>query len=860
MPKYSPMMEQYFQIKNEHKNSLLFFRLGDFYEMFFDDALTASKELDLTLTGRDCGQEERAPMCGVPYHAADVYIARLVEKGYKVAICEQVEDPKLTKTIVKREVIRIITPGTVIDTNMLDEEKNNYIMCIYIDKAGYGLAFADVSTGEFITTSITGQEESKVIDEAAKYNPAEIIVNNGTYRQSAFRVKPAAYPAWAFNYTGAYKKLCDHFKVQTLAGFGLDGNNMCICACGALLEYISETQKNSLAHIRRVKYYNREQFMVLDASSRRNLELTETMRDKNKKGSLLGVLDKTKTPMGARLLRKWLEQPLVDVAGINKRLDAVGEFKEDALFREELKELLNTVRDVERIMSKLIYGTAGGRDLINLANSIRYFPNMKTLLSHCNAPLHKEMLYAFDALEDIYSLIHRAIKEEPPVGINEGGFIKEGYDTELDELRGIKEKGHTWLLDMEAREREETGVKNLKIKYNKIFGYCIELTNSNKSAAPERYQRRQTLSNCERYTTTELKEIENAILNADDKIVRLEQVLFQQIREKLSQQTERIQLTASVVATIDVLQALAEVADKGRYVKPEVDNSGVIDIREGRHPVIEAALQGAFVPNDTYLDIDTKRMSIITGPNMAGKSTYMRQTALIVFMAQIGSYIPADSARIGVVDRIFTRVGASDDLATGQSTFMVEMSEVANIINNATKSSLIILDEIGRGTSTFDGLSIAWSVLEYIADTNKIGAKTLFATHYHELTELEGKIAGVVNYCVTVREVGDDIIFLRKIAPGGTDRSYGIHVAQLAGIPVEIISRSKQILQALNSTERAGAGRAEGNEDVIYYEAPKRDRNKHRFIISELQNIDVDALTPREALKKLCDLQDKAKE
>ena len=860
MVKYSPMMQQYMEIKSEYKHCLLMFRLGDFYELFFDDAKTASRELELTLTGRECGLEQRAPMCGVPYHAVDSYIARLVEKGYKVAVCEQVEDPKLTKTIVKREVTRVITPGTLIDTNVLEEGKNNYLMCLYVAKNGYGLAFADVSTGEFVTTSLSVDEESKIIDEMAKYNPAEIITNSDSVSQKAFRVKPALYPVWAFNEANAYKALCEHLKAHDLTGFGLEKKSLSICACGALMEYIRDTQKNSLAHIRNIRCYNRDQYMVLDISSRRNLELTETMMEKSKKGSLLGVLDKTKTPMGARLIRKWLEQPLIDIEQIQKRLDAVGELTQDPLFREELKELLNTVRDIERIMSKIIYKAAGGRDLIYLANSIRYFPDIKNMLGHCGSSLHKEMTAAFDTLEDVYLLVSSAIVEEPPVSIREGGFIRDGYDSELDKLRQVKSQGHNWLLEMEAREREATGIKNLKIKYNKVFGYCIEITNGNKHLAPERYLRRQTLSNCERYMTPELKEIEEAILGADEKIAELEIKLFEEIRSGLEAQMERIQLTSAVIAAVDVIQSLAEVADKNGYVKPEVNDNGRIDIKNGRHPVVEQALYSSFVPNDTELNLEDKRLSIITGPNMAGKSTYMRQSALIVLMAQIGSFIPAESGSIGIVDRIFTRVGASDDLATGRSTFMVEMSEVANILNNATDKSMIILDEIGRGTSTFDGLSIAWSVLEYIADPGKIGAKTLFATHYHELTELEGKIDGVVNYRITVQEEGDDIVFLRKIVRGGADKSYGIHVARLAGLPDEIINRSKQILDLLNETEYAKADKEAAREAGIIYETPRRDRNKHKYLISELQNLNPAVLTPREALNKLHYLHSRSRE
>ncbi|MDR2903015.1 MAG: DNA mismatch repair protein MutS, partial [Clostridiales bacterium] len=779
----TPMMEQYFQVKNEYQHCLVFFRLGDFYELFFDDALTASKELDIVLTGRDCGQAERAPMCGVPYHSAEGYIARLVEKGYKVAICEQLEDPKTTKTIVKRDVVRVITPGTVLDANMLDIGKNNYICSLYEDKDGFGLAFADVTTGDFFCVPVKKKDEMKLVDEIAKYAPAEIIANSNfsgkPALESLLKLKISLYEAWAYDKNAAEIKLLNHFRVLNLHGFGLENEKQCICAAGALLQYLYETQKNSLAHIHTIKKYTREHYMIIDASSRRNLELTETMREKSKKGSLLWVLDKTKTPMGARLLRQWIEQPLTDSGKINARLDAVGEFLGDPLFREELKELLNTVHDIERIMGRIIYASANGRDFVMLKNSLRHLPDIKNMLGNLKTERNLSLHNDLDVLADLYALIECAFVEEPPFSIREGGFISDGFDADLDRYREAKNKGTAWLLDMETKEKEATGIKNLKIRYNKVFGYYIEVTNSYKDQVPDRYVRRQTLSNCERYATEGLKEIEEAILGADEKITDLEYNLFMQIRSRVSEQIVRIQNTARVVAETDAFVSLAEAADANAYVKPSVGDHGIIDIKAGRHPVVEKMSgAAAFIANDTYLDENDDRLAIITGPNMAGKSTYMRQTALIVLMAQIGSFVPAASAEIGVTDRIFTRVGASDDLATGQSTFMVEMSEVANILNSATKHSLLILDEIGRGTSTFDGLSIAWSVLEYIADENILGAKTLFATHYHELTELEGKVPGTKNYCVTVKEQGDDIIFLRKIVRGGADHSYGIEVAR----------------------------------------------------------------------------------
>ncbi len=862
MSKLTPMMEQYFDIKKDYKHCLLFYRLGDFYELFYDDAITASKELDITLTGRDCGQKDRAPMCGVPYHSVDGYIAQLVEKGYKVAICEQVEDASQTKKIVNRKVVRVVTAGTVLDSNMLDEGKNNYLVCIYENKSEFGLSYADITTGEFYTTQFSATDEKRILDEIARLNPKEIIIND-CFRQKdfiekAFNIKPTVYYAWFFEYKYAYKKICEHFGVLNLKGLGLEDDINSVCASGALLEYLLETQKNSLNHIFSIKKYSQNKYLLLDASSRRNLELTETLRDKSKKGSLLWVLDKTKTPMGARLLRKWIQEPLVHENDINKRLDAVEEFKDDVLIREELKEFLNTIYDFERLLSKIAYKTANGRDILNLKKSFQYFPNIKFILGGFKKTLNTELFNTFDELTDIYELIDEAICEEPPFSVREGGIFKTGYNETLDKYHQAKNEGSNWLLELEAKEKEETGIKNLKIRYNKVFGYYIEVTNSYKHLAPERYIRRQTLANCERYTIAELKEIEDAIVGADEKIAELEYKLFMEIIEKITSELERIQFASYVIATIDVLQSLAEVADKNNYVKPIINNKGFINIVDGRHPVVEKLADETFVPNDTCLDLDENRLSIITGPNMAGKSTFMRQTAIIVLMAQIGSFIPAESGEISIVDKIFTRVGASDDLAMGQSTFMVEMSEVANILNNATANSLIILDEIGRGTSTFDGLSIAWSVLEYIAA--KIGAKTLFATHYHELTELEGKITGVKNYCVSVKERGDDIIFLRKIIRGGSDNSYGIHVAKLAGVPYIVLERAREILQALDDADIAKGTKDSSNEVVYYSKKKSFDCSKYKLIINEIAEMDVDTLTPRDALKKLYDLQNITKD
>ena len=861
MGKLTPMMEQYMKIKENYKYCLLFYRLGDFYELFFDDAVIASKELDITLTGKDCGMEERAPMCGVPFHSAEGYIAKLIEKGYKVAICEQTEDPKKAKGIVKREVIRIVTPGTVLDTNVLDESKNNYIMCIFKNIDGYGVASCDVSTGEFQVTAVSEKEENKVIDEIAKFMPSEIIcsksVDIGERINNIFDIKLNVYNDWAFDYQNANICLCNHFKTLNLAGFGLDDSRVCVCAAGALMEYLKETQKNDLSHISAIKKYASNKYMVLDISSRRNLELTQTIRDKSKKGSLLWVLDKTKTAMGARLMRKWLEQPLIDRDEINKRLDAVEDLYEDAFGREDIKELLNTVYDIERIMSKVVYATANARDLSALKNSFKYLPDIKNSLKNYKSDYIKEIYSEFDCLEDIYKLIDESIAEEPPFSVREGGIIKEGYNEEVDKLRNAKNEGASWLTALEAKEKEETGIPKLRIRYNKVFGYYIEVTNSYKDKVPERYIRKQTLTNAERYITPELKEIEDTILGADEKAVALEYDIFSDIRSRVAKKIERIQKTAYNISVIDVLRAFGEAADKNNYVRPDVTNRSEIDIVGGRHPVVELVSSEPFIPNDTYLDRN-ESIAIITGPNMAGKSTYMRQTALIVLMAQAGSFVPAESAEIGITDRIFTRVGASDDLATGQSTFMVEMVEVANILNNATNNSLLILDEIGRGTSTFDGLSIAWAVLEYIA--NRIGARTLFATHYHELTELEDKVRGVKNYCVSVKEQGEDIIFLRKIVEGSTDRSYGVHVAKLAGVPESVVNRANSILKLLGRNDKAADIDIDEEIDFKYDVEPiKRKAMVLMEISNEFENMDINNITPIEAMKKLYDIKEKLK-
>lgn len=874
MAKYTPMMEQYLKIKEEYKHCLLFFRLGDFYELFFDDAVIAARELEITLTGKDCGQAERAPMCGVPYHSADGYIAKLVEKGYKVAICEQMEDPKKCKTLVKREVIRVVTPGTVLDSSILDEGRNNYIMSLYSDKKGFALSIADVSTGEFLATEFKPDEGGRIIDEIARFNPAEIIaseeniVTDNIY--NVFGIKAAVYDKWAFDYENAFDGLCDHFKTFNLNGFGFKGNEISIRSSGALLAYLTETQKNNLSHISSIKKYSLEKYMVLDLSSRRNLELTQTIRENGKKGSLLWVLDRTKTAMGARLMRKWLEQPLIDIKEIHKRLDSVEVFKAEVFTREELKEVLNTVYDIERLMSKVVYATANARDLINLKNSFENLPYIKQLLPSFKSDMINEIYSGFDTLEDIYELLKKAVADEPPFTLREGGIIKDGYNDEIDKLRRAKNEGSLWLTELEARERELTGIKNLKVRFNKVFGYYIEVSRSNLSLVPDRYIRKQTLTNGERFITEELKKIEDTILGADEKAVELEYKLFTEIRSAVADEVSRIQKTAVDISVIDVLNSFGEAADKEGYVKPVVNNKGKIEITDGRHPVVEKMSKQSFIPNDTHLDTGENRLAIITGPNMAGKSTYMRQTALLVLMAQAGSFVPAAKAEIGICDRIFTRVGASDDLATGQSTFMVEMSEVANILNNATSKSLLILDEIGRGTSTFDGLSIAWAVLEQIADKNKIGARTLFATHYHELTELEDKVDGVKNYCISVKEQGDDVIFLRKIIRGGADKSYGIHVAKLAGVPEEVIDRAEYILSALVSSDDYGESpgrrlireKKDKEDDGDFYYTQKRSPRIDLFVteFEEIfDDINTDKLSPIEAWQLVNEMKDKFK-
>ena len=870
MAEYSPMMQHYLKTKEEYKDCILFYRLGDFYEMFFDDAILASRELELTLTGKECGQEERAPMCGVPFHAAETYIARLIGKGYKVAICEQMEDPKLAKGIVKREVIRVVTPGTVIESNLLDEKKNNYIMAIYKNGIYFGISICDVSTGDFKATQIKETNNfSMALDEISRYSPAEIVVNELMYAtteeiakiRERFQIYISKQEEEKFSNNS--EELLNKYNIVNEDGNEIKDINdktLCICAINGLLTYILETQKTSLDHINKITLYNNTKYMCLDINARRNLELTEKLRDKSKKGTLLWVLDKTSTSMGGRRLRRWLNDPLLDVERINKRLNAVKELKEKLILRGDITDLLKKVYDIERLVGKISYGNANGRDLISLKNSIKQLPELKRIMVSADSTLLKELYEELDTLEDIYTIIDNAIVEEPPISVKEGGLIKKGYDEEIDKLKIATTDGKNWLIQLEADEREKTGIKGLKVGFNKVFGYYIEVTKSNISLVPDRYIRKQTLTNGERYVTEELKKLENELLGAEEKVINLEYNAFCDIREKIEKQIIRIQKTADIISTLDVLNSFATVAEDMNYCMPIVDNSGIIDIKGGRHPVIEKILpSGAFVDNDTYLDKEDNRFSIITGPNMAGKSTYMRQVALISLMAQCGSFVPATYARLGVVDKIFTRIGASDDLSMGQSTFMVEMMEVATILKEATPNSLVILDEIGRGTSTYDGLSIAWAVAEYMSDKEKCGAKTLFATHYHELIGLEEKIQGVKNYSIAVKERGEDIIFLRKIVSGGTDESYGVHVATLAGVPQVVTKRSNEILKTLERKSILGNQKEEKENKKVA--AGQLDMYNYKLaeIAHELDKVDLNNLTPIDALNTLVKIKEKMK-
>ena len=871
----SPMMKEYLKTKEEYKDCILFYRLGDFYEMFFDDALTVTKELEITLTGKDCGLEERAPMCGVPFHAAETYINRLIEKGHKVAICEQVEDPKTAKGLVKRAVIRVVTPGTTLDAASLDESKNNYLMSIAAVGDRFGCAIADITTGDCFLTEV--DKPQKLLDEINKFTPAEIICNDAFFLSGVdtddlkdrLGISIFSLESWYFDDDLCRRTLKEHFHVADLEGLGIGDYDNGILASGALFLYLKETQKSALSHMATIHPYMAEKYMLIDSSSRRNLELVETMREKQKKGSLLWVLDKTKTAMGARTLRAMVEQPLIDTEEIEQRLTAIEELNEKAMLRDEIREYLNPVYDMERLISRISYKSANPRDLVAFAASLEMLPYIKQTLGEFDSSLLKQLNEDMDALSDLCSLIKNAIVDEPPIAQKDGGIIREGFNEDVDKFRRSRTDGKKWLSELEARERERTGIKSLKIKYNRVFGYSLEVTNTFRDQVPDNYVRKQTLSNAERYITQELKELEDLILGAEDKLYALEYELFCQVRDQAGAEVVRIQKTAKAVAYLDVFASLALVAQRNHYVRPKINEGGVIDIKNGRHPVVEKMIENdMFIANDTYLNNQKKRVSIITGPNMAGKSTYMRQSALIVLMAQIGSFVPAEKANIGIVDRIFTRVGASDDLASGQSTFMVEMTEVANILRNATSKSLLILDEIGRGTSTFDGLSIAWAVIEHISNTKLCGAKTLFATHYHELTELEGKIPGVNNYCIAVKEKGDDIVFLRKIVKGGADKSYGIQVAKLAGVPDSVIARAKELVEELSDADITAAVKdlaaPKKKEKIVYDQVDMAqmslfDTVQDNDIVEEIRGLDLSNITPMEAMNILFNLQNKIK-
>ena len=862
MANVTPMMQQYLDIKERYPGMILFFRLGDFYEMFFDDAITVSRELELTLTGKDCGLQERAPMCGVPYHAAETYINRLIGLGHKVAICEQLEDPALCKGLVKRDVIRIVTPGTVVEQSMLSERRNSYILALCADGKRAGVAFADVSTGEFFTYE---SDASRLADELARIAPREIIADEGAMALAdslGAQVPVSPYAQGAFRLSSAKEALLHHFHVASLDVFGLRDMKMAARAAGALMRYLGDTQKNALEHIATLRLYRREQYMALDRTARRNLELTESLRGE-RKGSLLALLDKTATSMGGRTLRAWIEQPLCVRDDIERRLDAVAELKDDPMMAQSLFEELRGVYDVERLLSRVSYRSINARDCLALGASLSRIPQVRALIEESSSAMLRELLEQLDPVEDVRDLLLCAINPDAPLLISEGNIIREGYNEELDRLRRASKEGVQWVAELEAKEREETGIKNLRIRYNKVFGYYIEVTKSNYAQVPYRYTRKQTLANSERYVTPELHELEEQILGAQERALRLEQQLFAAIRDRLSEHIGRLQATAQALKTLDALLSLALAAVEYGYARPEITDDGAIDIEDGRHPVVEQNMEGGqFVPNDTHMDADANRMLIITGPNMAGKSTYMRQVALITLMAHMGSFVPARAARIALTDRIFTRVGASDDLASGQSTFMVEMSELAHILMNATARSLIVLDEIGRGTSTFDGLSIAWAVVEYMADKKILGAKTLFATHYHELSELEGHMPGVVNFRIAVKEHGEDVIFLRKIVPGGADKSFGIHVARLAGIPRPVLLRAHEILARLETRDKnqlsigqniIGEKPQEGPAQMTLFDSGAMD------IVEELKAIDVMALTPIEAMNLIFKLREEAR-
>jgi len=877
MGELTPMMQHYIDTKNEYKDCIIFYRLGDFYEMFYEDAKVVSRELEIALTAKACGLEEKAPMCGVPYHSAEGYLTKLVKKGYKVAICEQVEDPKEAKGMVKREVVRIVTPGTNIDSNSLDETKNNYIMSIVNMDNQFGLSACDVTTGDFFVTEV--DEKRSLIDEINKFSPSELVCNEAFLLcndeieniKYNFNTSVSALNNHYYEEHSSTEVLKEHFKVENIGALGLKDFEVGSVSAGGLLSYLIETQKSSLKQLNSIKTYVCGNYMLLDASTRRNLELTETLRDKEKKGSLLWVLDKTRTAMGARTLRQMVEQPLVNPRDINNRLDVIEELCNDVYNREEIREYLGAVYDLERLITRVSYETANPRDLIALKNTIGTIPHIKSLIKDYKSELFVTMNKEIDELRDIYTLIDETIDEdEPPISIKDGGIIKSGYNKDVDRFRVAKTEGKQWIASLQEKEREKTGIKNLKIKNNNVFGYFIDVTNSYLDMVPDYYIRKQTLTNSERFFTTELKDMENTIINSHDKLVSLEHEIYKNVINTINNNIVRIQNSAKILAYIDVFTSLSHISEKNHYVRPNLNSKGIIEIKAGRHPVVEKMMKDSiFVDNDTYLDLKNNRVSIITGPNMAGKSTYMRQVALITLMAQIGCFVPADYASISIVDRIFTRVGASDDLASGQSTFMVEMNEVANILRNATSSSLLILDEIGRGTSTFDGLSIAWAVVEHIANPKLIGAKTLFATHYHELTELEGKINGVNNYCIAVKENGDDIVFIRKIVPGGADKSYGIQVAKLAGVPESVINRAKEIINELiendiadiakSITVKTKAPKAQKLDDVDMSQMSLFDTIKDEDIIRELREVDVNNLTPVEAMNKLNELSNKVR-
>ena len=862
MAELSPMMQQYMTIKSQHEDSILFFRLGDFYEMFFDDAKTASEELDLVLTGKDCGQEERAPMCGIPYHSCEAYIARLVEKGYKIAICEQVEDPAKAKGIVKRDVVRIISPGTVLEDTMLEEGKNNYLCAVSVKDDSYGLCFADASTGELQLTEVSGSNAAgRVTDELGRFSPREVLIceNARCHEVKAFlkdrlNCLITERPDTSFDVSFTEDRVLSHFDTISVQRLGITPDGMAASALGAVIEYLYENGVTGEISVNKINFYTEKQFMRLDLTALRNLEITETMRLKAKKGSLLWVLDKTKTAMGKRLMRSWVEKPLMNIAEINARQNAVEELVNNTVTRGELLNALSGIKDIERIITKVVYGSASARDLNALSDTLNRLPQIKTLLSSMRCRTLTRINESIDLLEDIKNLIESAIQDNPPFSVREGDIIRDGYNSEVDLLRDAVKNGTGFIAEIEAAEREKTGIKNLRIRYNRVFGYYIEVTNSFLDKVPDTYIRKQTLTNCERFITEELKNIESRVLGAKERIVGLEYELFCEVRNKTAAQVLRFQSTAAAISELDVLCSFAEVAVENSYCRPRINNEGVINIKSGRHPVVEKVINAPFVSNDTYLNNTDDRCAVITGPNMAGKSTYMRQVAIITVMAQIGSFVPAESANISVVDAIFTRVGASDDLASGQSTFMIEMNEVANIINNATKNSLLILDEIGRGTSTFDGMAIARAVLEYVAGKNTLGAKTLFATHYHELTSMEQENSGIKNYNIAVKKRGDDIIFLRRIVRGGADDSYGIEVAKLSGIPNSVISRAKVILKEVSASDMTAVKNQDKPSAQISLTSVNADA-----IYDELKAIDVNTLTPIEAMKILYDLCDKAK-